>query len=74
MGEMLELSWKPRSTFLKGFLTPEECETLIALVRPLSCTHFESPHRCWHAGPIALIISGMCCTHAALTSGFGSLT
>ena len=40
---MLELSWKPRSTFLKGFLTPEECEALIALVRPSSCAHFQKP-------------------------------
>ena len=33
---MLELSRKPRATFFKSFLTPEECEALIALVRLLS--------------------------------------
>ena len=42
-GEMLELSWKPRSTFLKGFLTPEECEALIALARPSPCAHIQKP-------------------------------
>jgi hypothetical protein len=30
---MVELSWKPRATVFKNFLSAEECELLIALVR-----------------------------------------
>lgn len=31
---MVELSWEPRATVFKNFLTPEECDTLIALACP----------------------------------------
>ncbi len=35
-GEMVELSWKPRATVFKNFLSAEECELLIALARNLA--------------------------------------
>lgn len=35
-GEMVELSWEPRATVFKNFLTPEECDTLIALACPFT--------------------------------------
>ncbi|KAK9838186.1 hypothetical protein WJX81_007420 [Elliptochloris bilobata] len=34
VGEMVELSWRPRATIFKNFLTPQECDMLIALSRP----------------------------------------
>ncbi len=41
-GEMVELSWEPRATVFKNFLTPEECDTLIALACPFTRLMFLS--------------------------------
>ena len=50
-GEMVELSWRPRATLFKSFLTPEECESLIALVRPHFYTLSQDPSmRSLHPG------------------------
>jgi hypothetical protein len=33
-GEIIQLSWQPRSYLLKGFLTHEECDHLIGMAKP----------------------------------------
>eukprot|EP00798_Chlamydomonas_sp_ICE-L_P028071 gene28069-31175_t len=40
-GEIIHLSWSPRAFLVKNFMSPEECEHLIA-------TNFMSPEECEH--------------------------
>lgn len=71
-GEIIHLSWSPRAFLLKGFLSDEECEHIIAKVRggPSVCVGVRARmHACAHAQVLMSQARTHACWHAPRSRG-----